>query len=80
MIDYSQFEFMYNWEQKRLPLTFIDTWRRKNDIISPEHFLWNKLEVNTWQLWPPSLFKKELKSQFLEKLQSSVMCENPFCP
>ena len=38
MIDYSPLEFMYNWEQKRLPLTFIDTWRRKNDIICPEQF------------------------------------------
>ena len=26
MTDYSQLEFMYNWEQKWLPLTFIGSW------------------------------------------------------
>ena len=48
MIDYSQLEFMYNCELKRLPLTFIDNWRRKNDIISPEQFsLRNALDLHT---------------------------------
>jgi hypothetical protein len=108
MIRYSQLEFMYNWEHKRLPISFIDTWRRKNDIMSPENYslrnaldlhtdtsrltfsqklpiysfpvIWNTLEVELRQMWPPSLFKKQLKSHFLDKLQVTVHCENPFCP
>ena len=108
MIEYSQLEFMYNWQHKRLPITFTDTWRRKNDTLSSDQFslrnaldlhsetprltfsqklplyrfpvLWNKLEVDTRQMWPPPLFKKELKTLFLGKLQNYAQCENPFCP
>ena len=108
MIEYSQLEFMYFWEHKRLPISFLDTWKRKNDVMSLENYslrnaldlhtdtsrltfsqklpiycfpvTWNNLEVDLRQMWPPSLFKKQLKSQMLEKLRDSVNCENPFCP
>lgn len=108
MIEYSQLEFMYNWEHKKLPLTFMNTWRRKTDTISSDQFtlrnaldlhtetsrltfsqklplyrfpvLWNKLDVETRQMWPPPLFKKELKSKLLETIPNSVYCENPYCP
>ena len=107
-IEYFQLEFMYYWEHKRLPISFSDTWKRKNDVMSLETYslrnaldlhtetsrltfsqklpiycfpvTWNTLEVDLRQMWPPSLFKKQLKSQMLEKLRDSVNCENPFCP
>ena len=41
--------------------------------------IWNKLEIELRQTWPPSLFKKNLKKCFLDKLPVSVTCQNPFC-
>ena len=41
--------------------------------------LWNQLDIEARKTWPPSLFKKNLKSLMLEKLPSLVSCQNPFC-
>ena len=41
--------------------------------------LWNNLDIDLRQTWPPAMFKKELKNYFLEKLQQNS-CQNPFCP
>ena len=41
--------------------------------------LWNQLDIEVRQTWPPSLFKKNLRTLMLEKLPNSVSCRNPFC-
>ena len=41
--------------------------------------LWNNLDIDLRQTWPPAMFKKELRKYFLEKLQQNS-CQNPFCP
>jgi hypothetical protein len=108
MIKYSQLEFMYFWEHKRLPASFLDTWKRKNDFMGPDNYslrnaldlytetprltfsqrlplfkfpvLWNTLEPEIKQTWPPFLFKKLVKCQLLVKLEEEINCENPYCP
>jgi hypothetical protein len=108
MIKYSQLEFMHLFEHQRLPESFKNIWRTRNEILSVDNYslrraidlhietprtnfsqklplhtfpsLWNTLEPEMKQLWPPKLFKKTLKSQLLSKLNSIINCENPFCP
>ena len=41
--------------------------------------LWNQLDIEVRQTWPPSLFKKNLRTVMLEKLPNVVSCQNPFC-
>ena len=41
--------------------------------------LWNQLDIEVRQTWPPSLFKKNLRTLMLEKLPNVVSCQNPFC-